>query len=195
MKTITVGDLIKQLRRHPNHTPVFQTNGEFKPLRAVEEVRLHGTLEAVYILGGEIADELPPATDGKSIPETKKEKKPRGRNGNKKKSAAPDPNCPFIPCPNPDCSNGEVEDNGPRACPTCGGNGWIDNPNYALSDNEATVAREAKDEQADSVRGNDDKGNNDQQGPVDYINACVCLAGHRKCNGDCARQPFGGPLK
>ncbi len=113
---MTVGELIRQLRRHPDHTPVYQTNGEHKPLRQIIGAKLHIEEMFIFIEGGEIMDKLPPAmTRDSGVPVAPRRKR-------SKKSQPGD----TIRCPNKNCTDGEVEDNGPKACPTCGGNGFVD---------------------------------------------------------------------
>ena len=53
MKTLTVKELIKQLRRHPDHTPVYITTGQAKPLRVIEgDLRLHMFEDKVFLRAG-----------------------------------------------------------------------------------------------------------------------------------------------
>lgn len=53
MKTLTVKELIKQLRRHPDHTPVFLCRGKYDPLRTIDgDLRLHIFEDKVYLIEG-----------------------------------------------------------------------------------------------------------------------------------------------
>jgi hypothetical protein len=132
-KTLTVGELIKQLRRHPNKTPVLIAEYPNSMLKVIDgDVKLHYSESMIYLMSG---SKIMPSIAQEAVPRTRRvNKRIRTTDSNEAREANDGPgdkgatgaSDAIRGCKTCD-ESGEIEDNGPKACPSCGGNGYIEN--------------------------------------------------------------------